>query len=187
MGSPANARDRFFSTWDWSGLHLRWEITSRFDPADTTILDVGAGWGKTREVLPEYVMDAVEVWRPYITGERLADRYRHVFEGDIADVPIGEYDAAVLGDVFEHLTVRKARLVLGRLLERCGEVYVVVPFTYEQPMVNGNPFEIHQQADLTRDVMAERYPELQALAVENGKGLYVRDPGYVPPEPEVCE
>ena len=174
MGSPSTARDRYFSTFDWAGLHIRWEITQRFDPSASVLLDVGAGWGKYRDLLPEYEMDAVEVWRPYITAERLHDRYRKVIEADIADVRLDRYDAAILGDVFEHLPIRKAALVLERLERRCDELYVAVPFTYEQEMVNHNPFEIHHQTDLTPDVMADRYPTLRPIALDDSKGLYVK-------------
>lgn len=174
MGSPTSDRDRYFSTYDWAGLHIRWEITQRFDPGAAVLLDVGAGWGKYAELLPEYVLDAVEIWRPYIVEERLGERYRKVIEGDIADVDVGFYDAIVLGDVFEHLPVRKAQLVLGRLEQSCTELYIAVPFTYEQEMVNHNPFEIHQQDDLTPDVMADRYPTLRPLALDAAKGLYVK-------------
>lgn len=174
MASPASARERWFATYDWAGLTIAWEVRQRFDPNTAALLDVGAGWAKYADLLPEYTLDAVEAWKPNITAERLEERYRKVWHADVADLDLGHYDAAILGDVLEHLTRRKARLVLDRLCDRCDEVYVAVPWTYEQGPVGGNPYERHEQNDLTPEVMYAEYPQLRLLHQGDGKGLYVK-------------
>lgn len=179
MGSPSDARDRYLSTWDWAGVRIRWEILQRFDPETAVLLDVGAGWGKYRELLPEFVMDAVEIWQPYVEQERLRERYEFVWQCDVCSFDfesIDSYDAIILGDVFEHLSVEQATALLPRLLDACDELYVAVPFEYEQGIVDDNPYEVHQQADLNEAVMSWRYRHwLRPLDVsdDNTKAIYV--------------
>lgn len=178
MGSPEDERDRIFATWDWAGVRIAYEVRHRFDAATDTVLDVGAGWGKYRTLLPDFVMDAVEVWVPYIAEERLHDRYRQVFACDVMDLPLEDpslrWSAIILGDVFEHLTVDQATALLPRLLDVCEELFVAVPFHYEQGVVNDNPYEVHQQADLDEEVMSWRYRHwLRPLYVENDRAIYV--------------
>lgn len=174
MGSPSDARDRYLSTYDWAGLRVQWEIITHYDTS-AELLDVGAGWGKYRDLLPEHTMDAVEIWQPYVEQERLHERYRDVIVGDICDVELRWYDVIILGDVFEHLTVEQATELLPRLWAACDEIYVAVPFEYEQGIENGNPYEVHQQPDLNERVMSLRYRNwLRPLFVEGDKAIYVK-------------
>lgn len=175
MGSPSDARDRYFSTYDWSGLRVQWEIITSRDVRTATLLDVGAGWGKYRDLLPDYTMDAVEIWPEYVEQENLRERYRDVIVGDICDVELRWYDVVIMGDVFEHLTVEQATELLPRLVAACDELYVAVPFEYPQGMEHGNPYEIHQQPDLNEQTMSWRYREwLRPLYVESDKAIYVK-------------
>lgn len=175
MGSPTDARDRYLSTYDWAGLRIQWEVITNYDADTATVLDVGAGWGKYRDLLPDHTMDAIEIWPAYVEQERLRERYRDVIVGDVCNVDLSWHDVIILGDVFEHLTVDQATDVLPRLWSACDEMFVAVPFEYEQGIENGNPYEIHQQADLTELVMDMRYREwLSPLYVEDGKAIYVK-------------
>ena len=40
---------------------------------------------------------------------------------------------------------------------------VSVPFLYEQDMIDGNPYQIHKQADLTPELFDKRYPGFDIL------------------------
>lgn len=167
MSSPRTVQERLDATYDWAGVRVRALVLESFSPRTTQILDVGAGWGKYRDLLAEYpYVDAVEIWRPYVEEERLRHRYRHVWTCDVVDLVgsstwhPGRYDLVVLGDVLEHLSVRDARTVLGRI----GRAIVAVPFEYAQDEVDGNPHEAHVQDDLTPEMMAERYPDLAPAA-----------------------
>ena len=130
-------------------------------PKDSAVLDVGACDGKWKNLLPEYAkMDAVEACNPYA---RELGGYRQVFNADIKDLQYGEYDLIIFGDVLEHLTVEDAQKVLEYAWTRCRDFIVAVPFQYEQGIVDGNPYEIHIQDDLTPELMRERYPDLAVL------------------------
>lgn len=163
MGTPHTRADRHAATYDWAGVHVHALVHEAFPDHRTTILDVGAGWGKYRDLLHCYAtMDAVEVWTPYVEQEALADRYKLVFQADVYDLAIeggvlGHYDLVIFGDVLEHLRTAQARLVLAE----CRAAIVVVPFEYAQGEEDGNPYEAHLQPDLTPDVMTRRYPDLR--------------------------
>ena len=126
-----------------------------------TVLDVGACDGKWRELLPEYKnMDAIEIFRPY--AEKLTG-YRSVITGDIFDYWFEWYDLIIFGDVIEHMSVEKAQAVLRYAQDRCFDLIVAVPYEYPQDEVDGNQWQKHLQPDLTPEIFAERYPELEVL------------------------
>lgn len=128
---------------------------------DARILDVGACDGNWRRLLPEYSnMDAVEAYGPNLG---LLHGYRAVYHADIRDFAYSAYDLIILGDIIEHLTVPDAQKVLAYAAERCADMVVAVPFLYHQGAIYGNPFEVHIQDDLTAEIFAERYPELEIL------------------------
>lgn len=172
--------------YDWAGLHVRQMVTMHHDPAETAILDVGAGQGKYARLLPEYRdIDAVEVWEPSVERYGLLALYRTVYLGDVLTVlddlkRVPEqirYRFAILGDVLEHLDGISAKRLIRKLRHFCEESLVVVPYLYPQGAEDGNEHQRHLQDDLTPEVMAVRYPSLSLVAVEtrNGrpfKGLY---------------
>lgn len=169
---------------DWAGLQVR-AIMEAEEPPSARVLDVGAGKGKYRLLLPEYAhVDAVEIWSPYVTGYGLREVYRAVYERDIIEVAEEfsiagvKYDVVIMGDVLEHLTVGDARRTLTWLKDVAGEVLVIVPYNYEQGEEHGNPYQRHEQPDLTIENMHERYPDLKLATIQVDaasrpfKGLY---------------
>jgi len=174
--------------YDWAGLRVSAMVRSEYPPATTEILDVGAGQGKYRRLLPEYPhVDACEVWEPTIEEHQLDKLYRTVFfcnvlnlvRSDVYNWATREYDVTIFGDVLEHLTPEHADFVLRRVYRACHDVIVVVPYLYEQGPEHGNAYQRHLQDDLTPELMAKRYPDLRLVAVETRedrpfKGLYRR-------------
>ncbi|MCR5174619.1 MAG: class I SAM-dependent methyltransferase [Oscillospiraceae bacterium] len=155
-------------SYDYGKAEICAWIRREFPPTeDYAILDVGAGDGKWRRLLPEYRMDAVEIFRPY--AERLTG-YRHVMREDIADLKYGfsAYDLIIFGDVIEHMPVEQAQAVLEYAKPRCWDMIVAVPFLYRQAAVDGNDHQAHIQDDLTPEIFAERYPGFEVL-LDTGK------------------
>ena len=186
MASP-DGRHRLASTFDWCGQIIQTVAYDKFDPEEAQVLDVGAGWGKYRDLLPDFQMDAVEVWEPYIREEKLRERYRNVWPIDVVDfakqsseaLPV--YDLVIFGDVLEHLSRSDAQHVLNAMLSMWHDVefLVAVPFLHEQGEEDGNPYEVHVQDDLTPEVMARELPQLRLIAMESVglepfKGVYRR-------------
>lgn len=129
---------------------------------DQRILDVGAGWGKYRWLLPEYEMDAVEAWKPNVTESKLDGYYSEVYQMPVQHLSWAGYrfGAVIFGDVLEHIPVSAAQSCIRAATAHADLVVVAVPFEMEQHPEDGNPYEEHVQADLTREVMAQRYPDL---------------------------
>ena len=129
-------------------------IREHFSPS-STILDVGACDGKWRDYLPEYTMDAVEVWTP--SAEAIKDKYRTVINENIVGLKYKKYDLIIFGDIIEHLSVEDAQSVLKYAKGKCKDLIVAVPFLYPQGELYGNPYERHIQDDLTEEIFNERY------------------------------
>lgn len=136
-------------------------------------LDVGACDGKWYDLLGAYLtMDAVEIFTPNIMQHALEAKYRHVYAGDIADYQYSWYDLIIFGDVIEHMEVSKAQQVLKHASGKCRDMIVGVPYLYPQDAIYGNPYERHIQPDLTPEIFAERYPDLELLWGNARYGYY---------------
>lgn len=146
-------------------------IRSRFGQ-DAVILDVGPGGGTWKKLLPEYTMDAVEIFPE--TAMEIAGLYRGVMCADIADVNYEWYDLVIFGDVIEHMTVEKAQAVLEYAKSHCRDCIVAVPWELEQGPMYGNQWEEHIQDDLTPELFDERYPGFEPLHLSDRYGYYHR-------------
>lgn len=179
-------RQNWSSIYDWAGAQVRRFISHRHEPLKTRILDIGAGQGKYRVLLADYpMMDAVEIFEPYVVQNMLHELYETVYVGDasyiMAEFPNGtHWDVVILGDVLEHLDIAHAQKLLNDLERVCTEYFVVVPYEYVQGEEDGNIHQCHLQDDLTPVQMTRRYPKLELLAIESRsdgspfKGLYTR-------------
>lgn len=146
---------------DFAGTTIA-ELVRANVSGDQPILDVGAGWGKYSLLLPEYTMDAVEAWEPYVGQNDLTSLYARVFVTDIQDFTYPHrYGAVIFGDVLEHISVEGAQRVIELACDNADHVFVAVPFLMPQDECDGNHHEEHLQADLTAKLMAKRYPQLQ--------------------------
>lgn len=91
------------------------------DPS--SILDVGAGFGKYgvlfREYCPKHpTMVGVEAWEPYVADHRLRGIYDHLHVGDVLDLDdytLNSTDVVFMGDVIEHLEKDRALELLTRI------------------------------------------------------------------------
>ena len=118
------------------------------DEQPTTVLDVGAGYGKFGCLAREYAspsrVDAVDVTPPRFT------LYDHVYLGDLrqlasvlpADAP--RYDLALFIDVIEHFEKAEAYRVLDELTRRARRVAVATPLGFRPQEIPGMPFETHR-------------------------------------------
>ena len=176
MAIPSEANGGWYAClYDFAGLTVRDFIRGRFNPDSAALLDVGAGWGKYRLLLPEFaVMDAVEIWRPYVEECALEALYRTVYVENVLDFAgrTLRYDAVIFGDTLEHIAPAEAARIVQIFDSRGAVVVAAVPFTMEQEPVDGNPFEKHLQPDLTPELMAARFPSLCLLAQQESKAVY---------------
>lgn len=147
-------------------------------PIQSKILDIGAGCGTYSDLLRGYgyKIDAVEVWEPYINEFNLKDKYNHIYNQDVFNLPQNElfsYDFYILGDCLEHFSVEDAQFILSLLRLKGKKYLIAVPYEMFQDEYEGNKYEIHLQPDLTPDIMKQRYPELELLYGNEFYGYYI--------------
>ena len=142
-------------------------------PVGATCLDVGACNGVWCKNLRDHLkMDAIEIFQPNIIKHKLADIYANVYNEDVRIFQYGDYHIIIFGDVLEHMTVEEAQQCLRYSENHSKIVIVAVPFWYEQAPFDGNEYERHIQPDLTRELVKERYPELNELLIFDEYGYY---------------
>jgi len=165
-------------SWEWSfpdfdDLCRDW-VHERFPDRNSTILDLGAGGGKYRNLFSDYPnMDAVEIWPAWIEEQKLQERYRRVFCADIRQFVPARYSLIVAGDCLEHIRRDEAVPLLYRLRGLCDDFLVSLPYMSRQGEISGNPHEAHQQQDLTRDLVLLEYPMLTLLDDNERVGIFV--------------
>lgn len=170
-------------TFDWGGLLVQDVVRMTFWDRKSEILDVGPGFGKYRYLLPEYPMDACEIWEAAIYEKNIGSIYRKLYLGDICDFVNSPewypYDLVIMGDVFEHIERKKARAAVSRILDTCQDLFIITPYECPQGIEEGNPYQVHIQKDLTPEIMEQEFPDLQLVQTEYRdekpyKGFYRR-------------
>jgi cyclopropane fatty-acyl-phospholipid synthase-like methyltransferase len=119
----------------------------------TTVLDVGAGQGVYLDLIRQglgagVVVNAVEVWQPYIDQFDLENRYNKLFAMDVRDLTNFAYDLVILGDVLEHMSEDSAVELWDRISQQARNAIISIPIIhYHQDAINGNPYEVHVEED----------------------------------------
>jgi hypothetical protein len=137
------------------------------------ILDVGPGCGTYGIMLNDtHIIDAIEIYEPYIERFNLSNKYNNVYIGDICKFDFREYDFVILGDVLEHIRLEDSIHLIDKINALGKKCLVAVPYLYEQGEWEGNIHETHHQPDLTPNKMKTRYPSLKLLIGDNNYGYY---------------
>lgn len=121
-----------------------------------SILDVGCGFGKWGFLAREYLdvwegnyhrkdwkikIDAVEIFPEYVQPWH-REIYDNIFIGDIAELPIQNYDLILACDVIEHLADDK---VIDKLRSHAGNLIASIPLGVRpQGKLYNNEFEVHR-------------------------------------------
>jgi SAM-dependent methyltransferase len=154
------------------------EFIQKHTTPESKILDVGPGVGTYADYLKPlgYHIDGLEIYDGYVDAYNLKEKYKNIYIGDIVTYDISDYDFVIIGDVLEHLTIEDSHNVLSR----CKNVLVAVPYICPQGGVDFyhnehhliNPYEAHQQSDLTPLEMLTRYPDLGLVWSNHLYGYY---------------
>lgn len=134
----------------WSADENRDWILARINENDT-VLDVGAGAGVWSDLLKDRVklIDAVEIFEPYINRFNLTQKYREIYLGDFKElaIPHRMYSVIILGDVLEHFKLEDAMEVwekARRIVGPRGIVLLSSPIIdFPQGEEEGNIHESH--------------------------------------------
>lgn len=144
-------------------------------PKDSSALDIGAGEGIYFDYLHDYfIMDAVEIYEPYIEMNKLKEKYINVFNLDIRNyILTKKYDLIILGDIIEHMSVQDAQRVVQMCKNMCKVLMVAIPYNLSQGPLDGNQYEEHIQDDLTPQIFNERYPDFICVFRDLIYGYYI--------------
>lgn len=152
-------------------------INSYFDK-NWKILDIGAGCGTYGDMLTQIGfrnIDAIEIYNSYITDYNLNDKYNTVYCEDIinSNINLQKYDAFILGDVVEHMSIADSISVLNKM-NHAKDIIVCVPFNAPQGEHYGNIYETHIQDNLTNQDFLNLYRNFDILCLRYDYGIYVK-------------
>lgn len=128
-----------------------------------TVLDVGAGEGVYLNLIREslgsnVLVNAVEVWQPYIDQFNLIHRYDRVFKSDVREMKDFEYDLVILGDILEHMSEDEAVMLWHKISLQAKYAIISIPIIhYHQDALNGNPYEIHVEEDWDTEKVLKKF------------------------------
>ena len=142
-----------------------------------TVLDIGAGSGTYRNLLPNIGKHwtAVEVWEPYVTQYNLNDKYDRVIIQDAREFEFDQrYDLCFAGDVLEHMTEQESKELLAKLRANCDTVVVSIPIGYyPQDAYNGNPYEKHVEDNWSVERALQAFGDPRHVHVEQEIAVFV--------------
>jgi 2-polyprenyl-3-methyl-5-hydroxy-6-metoxy-1,4-benzoquinol methylase len=143
-----------------------------------TVLDIGPGAGAYGKLLknnfPEVIVDAVEVWEPYLTKFQLELIYDCVHVGDAREHSNYNYDLVILGDVLEHMSKEDAIALWSQIKNQAAYALISIPIIhYPQGESEGNPYEAHVKDDWTHSEVLETFSNIVDSQVFNVTGSYL--------------
>lgn len=128
-----------------------------------TVLDVGAGQGVYLDLIREslgggVIVNAVEVWQPYIDQFNLINRYDRLYAMDVRHMENFDYDLVILGDILEHMSEVEAIKLWDKISKQAKYAIISIPIIhYHQDAINGNPYEIHVEEDWDTKKVLEKF------------------------------
>lgn len=160
-----------------------WVVEKIIESGARSVLDVGAGAGNWVDALRDAgfagIVDAVEVWKPYVEQYRLRERYQSVYTFDIRVAPpmwFGFYDVVIFGDVLEHMSKSEAMDLWRRAIMATNAVIAIPIIHYCQGALNGNPYEVHVKDDWTHTEVLASFPGITEWETYTVTGAYWRGP-----------
>jgi hypothetical protein len=143
-----------------------WAQQKIIELSPTTVLDVGAGQGTYLNLIRDglgsgVIVNAVEVWQPYIDQFDLVNRYDKLFAMDVREMTNFKYDLVILGDILEHMSESQAIDLWSRISKEARYAIISIPIVhYHQDAINGNPYEIHVEEDWTVEKVLEKFSHI---------------------------
>jgi hypothetical protein len=126
------------------------------------VLDVGAGSGTYGKLLSGMglVIDAIEVWTPYVNDYHLTSIYSSVTIIDARSLHpwlFSQYDLVIFGDVLEHMSREDSIAVWDAAKDARYRMLSVPIIHYPQGAEFNNPYEVHVQEHMTPEQIREDF------------------------------
>lgn len=143
-----------------------WAQQKIIELAPRTVLDVGAGQGTYLNLIKDglgsnVLVNAVEVWQPYIDQFNLVNRYDRLFAMDVREMKDFTYDLVILGDVLEHMSESDAVTLWEKISKQAKYAMISIPIIhYHQDAINGNPYEVHVEEDWSMERVLEKFSHI---------------------------
>lgn len=156
-----------------------WTIEKIVQLNPATVLDCGAGAGVYLDLIREHmgndvIVDAVEVWEPYIKQFNLSSRYNNLYHTDLRDISNFNYDLVILGDILEHMTESDAVSVWNKISKQARYAIISIPIIhYHQDAINGNPYEVHVEEDWNVDRVLQKFNNIVEYKSFPQTGVFV--------------
>lgn len=156
-----------------------WTIAKIKELNPSTVLDCGAGAGVyldliRSEIGSDVVVDAIEVWVPYIEKFSLNKRYNSLYNIDLREVSNFNYDLVILGDVLEHMTEDEALKVWDLIASQAKYAIISIPIVhYHQDAINGNPYEVHVEEDWNTKRVLQKFKNIVEYQEFPQTGVFV--------------
>jgi hypothetical protein len=156
-----------------------WTLDKLIELNPKTILDVGPGVGTYLDIIRggmgnEIIVDAVEVWEPYISEYNLRSRYNNVVNDDIRNVDNFDYDVVIFGDVIEHMSEEDAVKVWDKVAKQARAAIISIPIIhYPQDAWGGNPYEVHVEEDWNSEKIYKSFHSIVESQEFGILGVYV--------------
>jgi hypothetical protein len=144
-------------------LSMYW-IKNKINPQ--TVLDVGAGVGTYSLLFRKYdfvpkLLNAIEVWEPYIKEYELLNKYKNVFNVDVREWEDWNYDLVILGDVLEHMSKDEALTLWDKISKQARYAIISIPIIdCPQGHEHDNPYEEHIKDDWTTQEVLKSFTNI---------------------------
>ena len=148
---------------DGKELSMHW-IETKVKPQ--TVLDVGAGEGTYSLLFRKHgfvprLLNAIEVWQPYIKEYQLLNKYKNVFNVDVREWEDWDYDLVILGDILEHMTKDEALDLWSKISKQARYAIISIPIIdFPQGHEHDNPYEEHIKDDWTTQEVLDSFSNI---------------------------
>jgi len=158
-----------------------WTIEKIKEINPSTILDCGAGAGIYSDLVrknlsQEIIIDAIEIWQPYIDEYGLENKYDNLYKIDLREVNNFSYDLVIFGDVLEHMSEDEALLVWDKVSRQSKYAIISIPIIhYHQDAVGGNPYEIHVEEDWNTERILKSFHSIKEYKEFDVTGVFIAE------------
>jgi len=144
----------------------------------SSVLDVGAGRGAYATILypflPNLVIDALEVWGPYIEKYGLEKKYRNVYLADAREHDDYGYDLVIFGDILEHMPKEDALSLWDKVSQQANFALISIPIVHmPQDEIDGNPYEVHEEEDWSVESVLAEFKNIVEYRAFTETGVFI--------------